>query len=388
MVTKVQSLRMDDDKSPVPWDGRWQCYGCLVAVLCSISFLAASLPPVDAGLALRFCAILALPFTLLCAHGALKKADHRHRSFCCSFLTASAMIVSLVSLRFLLLTTVPPAIAGPLLRLHEGLEIFDYGWMAKNNLTHMVQVDGRSCMEHIRHEKLKRPMTACGSACACTFMDGNANKVVSWNFYEHLPEWKASTEGCKAAPKKVGCTAPDTDSKIIHSPMFVFPEAAFLHILPSISALALGPLQHNEVFRKNSYLRHRIIGWIYAVSIVAGASGAYYLSLVSTVPLWSVLGFVVLASAWLITLAVAIISICQRPAKKEEDPDLWYAKVHQHRLWMTRNYGLTFAATTLRWQMTCMWTIFGQDLGYALLSWTSWVPNLLIIEAYIHWYCR
>eukprot|EP00933_Yihiella_yeosuensis_P031335 TRINITY_DN24898_c1_g2_i1.p1 TRINITY_DN24898_c1_g2~~TRINITY_DN24898_c1_g2_i1.p1 ORF type:complete len:150 (-),score=4.62 TRINITY_DN24898_c1_g2_i1:237-686(-) len=136
-----------------------------------------------------------------------------------------------------------------------------------------------------------------------------------------------------------------------------------------------------------SYFRHRVAGWIYSVSIVLGASGAYYLSLVSTVPFWSVLGFVSLASAWLITLIVAIVCIRQRPADVEKDPDLWHAQVHQHRLWMTRNYGLTFAATTLRWQMTCMWTIFGQDLGYALTSWTSWVPNLIIIEAYIRWSC-
>ena len=51
---------------------------------------------------------------------------------------------------------------------------------------------------------------------------------------------------------------------------------------------------------------------------------------------------------------------------------------------MIRNYALTFAAVTLRlWQT--VFQVAGVEfiVGYMIVAWLSWIPNLLIAERMI-----
>lgn len=174
-----------------------------------------------------------------------------------------------------------------------------------------------------------------------------------------------------------------TDRNSIHTSMWVFPAAALIHILPSILVLALGPLQLNSNFRQSNFTRHRVIGWIYSICIITGAIGAWYLTVVSTQAFWGSLSFVFLAAAWSITLLFALYHILLRDRIKDDNGENKEVRVQLHKEWMTRNYGLTFAAVSLRWEMTALQTFFGFDTGYHLVSWTCWIPNALIVEYYI-----
>ena len=57
-----------------------------------------------------------------------------------------------------------------------------------------------------------------------------------------------------------------------------------------------------------------------------------------------------------------------------------------HRLWVTRNYALAFAAVMLRVQMPILQGGFGLDFtsAYAIVAWASWVPNLILVD----WWLR
>ena len=56
-----------------------------------------------------------------------------------------------------------------------------------------------------------------------------------------------------------------------------------------------------------------------------------------------------------------------------------------HRAWMLRNFALTFAAVTLRIQLGVMTGGLGMsfDDAYACVAWTSWVPNLVLVEWFL-----
>ena len=49
---------------------------------------------------------------------------------------------------------------------------------------------------------------------------------------------------------------------------------------------------------------------------------------------------------------------------------------------LIRNFSLTLAAVTLRLQLPLYIGAFGLDFesAYQVVSWTSWVPNLLVAE--------
>jgi hypothetical protein len=72
--------------------------------------------------------------------------------------------------------------------------------------------------------------------------------------------------------------------------------------------------------------------------------------------------------------------------------------MEEHREWMTRNYGLTFAAVTLRlWlfvligtQMGALETTYKGNMElifaevYPVVMWLPWVPNLLFAEYWVN----
>ncbi|MEQ8879328.1 MAG: DUF2306 domain-containing protein, partial [Cyclobacteriaceae bacterium] len=56
-------------------------------------------------------------------------------------------------------------------------------------------------------------------------------------------------------------------------------------------------------------------------------------------------------------------------------------KIEEHQRWMLRSYALTFAAVTLRlWLPALTGLGIAFIVAYKIISWLSWVPNLLVVE--------
>ena len=49
---------------------------------------------------------------------------------------------------------------------------------------------------------------------------------------------------------------------------------------------------------------------------------------------------------------------------------------------MIRNYALTFAAVTLRIELFAL-IAAGVPFAYKTVAWSSWLPNLLVVEGWI-----
>lgn len=148
------------------------------------------------------------------------------------------------------------------------------------------------------------------------------------------------------------------------------PIGLYSHIIASAVALLLGPFQFLPRLRQKKYLNwHRWMGRLYlGVGILIGGISGLYMSLFAHGGLVNVLGFGMLAILWLVTGAMAYLTIRR-------------GDVQTHRRWMTRNFALTFAAVTLRLWLPLLAVAFQDfDKGYQMVSWLAWVPNLLVAE--------
>jgi len=140
----------------------------------------------------------------------------------------------------------------------------------------------------------------------------------------------------------------------------------YVHIFPSLIALALGPFQFNEKLRTHRIHIHRLIGKIYLLCVLIGGISGLYMAQYSVGGIVSHTGFTLLSILWITSGYKAYKSIITQ-------------KITAHYNWMVVNFALTFAAVTLR---------LGLGIGFAsgipfnvfypLLAWFCWVPNLLV----------
>jgi len=143
----------------------------------------------------------------------------------------------------------------------------------------------------------------------------------------------------------------------------------YTHVFASITALLLGPFQFSTKLRSLYQNIHRWMGRIYlAVGVLIGGLSGLYLSQYATGGIVAQTGFACLALLWLFTGLRAYISIRAGDIK-------------QHRIWMLRNYALTFAAVTLRLYLPLS-MVSGLEFtsAYVVIAWLCWVPNLVFIE--------
>ena len=83
------------------------------------------------------------------------------------------------------------------------------------------------------------------------------------------------------------------------------------------------------------------------------------------------LGFGGLGVCWLATTILAVRSILR-------------LDIPAHRRWMYRSYALTLAAVTLRIYLPLSLALgIGFEDAYRVVSWLCWVPNLVIVEAWL-----
>jgi uncharacterized membrane protein len=150
-----------------------------------------------------------------------------------------------------------------------------------------------------------------------------------------------------------------------------------IHGLPGALVLLIGPLQFVTPLRVRYPGLHRVLGRVYMIGVLVASLAALVAAVFSISGFTVQVAFFVLAAAWLYSLAQAYRSIRQ-------------GRVQLHRVWMVRNYTLTFAAVTLRLyivigaslQGTYSWLSFENDI-YVTAVWLSVLGNVLLAEYFI-----
>lgn len=145
------------------------------------------------------------------------------------------------------------------------------------------------------------------------------------------------------------------------------PIPLLMHIAGSMLATILGPFQFLRKTRTGRYLKiHRWLGRVYLLGVLFGGVGGAYMGTIAYGGPIARLGLMTVAALWLVSGFMAYINSRNK-------------KIEQHRQWMVINYAITFAGVTLRlWQV--IFGIIGLDFltGYIIVTWLSWIPNLLV----------
>ena len=144
--------------------------------------------------------------------------------------------------------------------------------------------------------------------------------------------------------------------------------AAALHFGIGGLALILGPWQFLPALRRKVPVVHRWVGRLYVLSCLVSGCAALVLSRQTITGLDSQIGFVLLATLWLITTLIGW--------KRARDRDFV-----AHRQWMIRSFALTLAAVTLRFYLPLSQVLeIPFQVAYPIISYACWVPNILVAE--------
>lgn len=136
-------------------------------------------------------------------------------------------------------------------------------------------------------------------------------------------------------------------------------------------ALVIGAVQVNRRIRRRFLVLHQWLGTGYAVAVLLGGSAALVLVPSSSGGTVSHLGFGGLGVCWLATTILGVRSILR-------------LDIPSHRRWMYRSYALTLAAVTLRIYLPLLTSLgIGFEDAYRIVSWLCWVPNLVLVEAWL-----
>jgi uncharacterized membrane protein len=148
--------------------------------------------------------------------------------------------------------------------------------------------------------------------------------------------------------------------------------AGYAHGFGGAIAALLGPFQLISSIRRTSPRVHVWIGRTYLLAVLAGGlAGLYFGPQTSAGPI-AATGFTTLAVFWLYSGTQAYITIRR-------------GDVQAHRRWMLRNFSLTLAAAMLRVELPLLIVLggFSFSTAYIVVAWSSWVPNWLIVEAWL-----
>lgn len=146
------------------------------------------------------------------------------------------------------------------------------------------------------------------------------------------------------------------------------PLFAYTHLGASAIALMAGPFQLNSRLRGRYLSLHRRLGRLYVICVMLGGVAGFLFATMSEGGFVAHFGFALLAVLWLLTTGAAYLRIRARDEVA-------------HRGWMTRSFALTFAAVTLRIYIPLFLALgVSFETAYPIISWTCWVPNLIVAE--------
>ncbi len=146
-----------------------------------------------------------------------------------------------------------------------------------------------------------------------------------------------------------------------------------MHIFASAVSLLVGFIQFLPRIRQEKINLHKILGFIYLVSVLVGGFSGLKISPYATGGSVSSWGFSTLAVLWIFCTVFAFYFLFRK-------------KFSSHGRWMIRSYGLTFAAVTLRIYLpisVMIWGIEKFPSYYAVISWACWITNVLIVEIFM-----
>ena len=151
----------------------------------------------------------------------------------------------------------------------------------------------------------------------------------------------------------------------------------YIHAAAAATALLTGPFQFIPSLRRTHLPLHRIMGRVYVLGCLIGGGAALPLSLTSTAGPVAQAGFFVLGLLWLVV-----------------NGNAWrlavMGRIAEHKRWMIRSFALTYGAVTLRMIIFVLPHVFGVpfETAYVISAWASWVPNLLVVEAWMWYHSR
>ncbi len=148
-----------------------------------------------------------------------------------------------------------------------------------------------------------------------------------------------------------------------------FPLYAAFHVVGSGVALLIGGFQFLPRLRARRLQLHRWLGRTYLVSVLIGGVGGIVMSAQADGGVAGQLGFFLLGVVWLVSGWQAYAAVRR-------------GDIQAHRIWMIRNFALTFAAVTLRIYLGLSQAVFGLSFEefYPAVAWLCWVPNLVVAE--------
>ena len=135
-----------------------------------------------------------------------------------------------------------------------------------------------------------------------------------------------------------------------------------------VLALLTGPFSFllSKYPRAKKY--HRVLGKLYLIAVLIGGLTGIIMSARAYGGIIPKAGFLILSLLWLYTAFQAFTTARAK-------------NISMHKIWMIRNYALTFSAVMLRQYIGLMLMAgLDYDLVYPVAAWLSWVPQLLIIE--------
>jgi len=148
-----------------------------------------------------------------------------------------------------------------------------------------------------------------------------------------------------------------------------YPLFAASHVLGSGLALGIGGFQFLGGLRNRHLVLHRWLGRTYLTAVLFGGVGGLVMAVQADGGLAGRTGFFLLDVVWLVSGWQAYAAVRR-------------GDLAAHRVWMIRNFALTFAAVTLRIYLGIFTGAMGIPFAdfYPLVAWLAWVPNLLIAE--------
>lgn len=160
---------------------------------------------------------------------------------------------------------------------------------------------------------------------------------------------------------------PDFQVRFSSKPLF-----SGFHFIGAGIALLLGGFQFVSRIRNKVINVHRWFGRTYLLAVLIGGTGGFVIAFSADGGLVGRMGFATLAVIWLYSGWQAYAAVRR-------------GDIATHRVWMMRNFALTFAAVTLRIYLGILTGPLEIPFveAYASVAWISWVPNLLVVEWFL-----
>lgn len=162
-----------------------------------------------------------------------------------------------------------------------------------------------------------------------------------------------------------------TKQRILHNTIWRW--AFYTHISSSLIVLFLGIFQFIPILLKNFIKLHRLMGKAYVLLVVCiSAPSGLIMALYANGGIWAKVSFSLISLLWFIFTLQAYLKILNK-------------NIQAHTAFMIRSYALTLSAITLRTYVVILphFFILHSNEMYALISWLSWVPNLILAEILI-----